>query len=360
MSMVPALSRCIPCSNAIKAVMLLIVAPVFAVFFLVLFAVWIVWKLFVRWPMGYICSPSGHVKAKPSKGGYCIVTGASGGIGKELCFDLAKRGYNLILVARSADLLEAMVPELKTASKDRIQTHVIVADLSKPGAAQALFDAAAALLTPEGGHVDYLLNNAGFATESLFDQHDPANINNMIQLNCVAAVLLTRLFLPGMIRRGCGGVLQVASIVSFCPGPSMAMYHGTKALLRVTSEAINYELHNTGVSVSCLNPGATATGFAAAGGTSKSWAFDKLACLFLLSSKGVAHAGINGMLSGDALIFTGLWVNQLLVESTLLLPRSFVHWFVYNLWTTPEVQAGRPTTTAALDDPGSLVVFEQP
>lgn len=108
-------------------------------------------NLFVRWPMGYICSPSGHVKAKPSKGGYCIVTGASGGIGKELCFDLAKRGYNLILVARSADLLEAMVPELKTVSKDRIQTHVIVADLSKPGAAQALFDAAAALLTPGGG-----------------------------------------------------------------------------------------------------------------------------------------------------------------------------------------------------------------
>jgi hypothetical protein len=184
-----------------------------------------------------------------------LVTGASSGIGLELakCFAADKPG--LILVARNTAALETLAAELR--AKHQIEVHVITADLARPDAAQSIFDE----LKGRGMTVDVLVNNAGFGLHGGFAELPLGRQLEIIQVNVMALVTLTGLFLPGMIQRKRGGVLNVGSVAGFLPGPDMAVYCATKAFVQSFTEAVAEELPGTGVTVTAFCPGATDTNF---------------------------------------------------------------------------------------------------
>ena len=173
--------------------------------------------------------------------GIALVTGASSGIGKELAVRLHGRGHTVVLVARSADALHALSAEL-SGSK------VVVADLSRPEGIEAVTEAVDA--------VDLLVNNAGFGDSGPFASSDQATAREMIELNCAGLTALCGAYLPGMLERRAGQVLNIASTAAFQAGPEMAVYYATKAFVLSFSEAIAEETRGTGVSVTAFCPGA--------------------------------------------------------------------------------------------------------
>jgi len=184
-----------------------------------------------------------------------LITGASSGIGLELAKCFAADKSNLILVARSTAALEALAADLRR--EHRIETHVITADLSLPEAATEIF-----LQTGRAGlAVDVLVNNAGFGLHGSFTELPQARQLEIIQVNIAALVELTGLFLPDMIQRQRGGILNVGSVAGFLPGPNMAVYYASKAFVLSFSEALHEELLGTGICVTNLCPGPTDTNF---------------------------------------------------------------------------------------------------
>src|SRR5712671_2718034 len=181
-----------------------------------------------------------------------LVTGASGGIGAALARELARHGHDLVLAARGVAAMEALAAELRAGGAG---ATVIAADLAQPGAAARLADD----IAQRGLAVDVLVNNAGLGAAGRFDRCDPARISEMLQVNIVALTELTRLLLPGMIARGRGRVMLVGSTAGFQPGPGMAVYFATKAYVLSLVEAIPEVFRGTGVTVTTLCPGPTAT-----------------------------------------------------------------------------------------------------
>src|SRR5271157_2494741 len=172
----------------------------------------------------------------------------------------AREGYNLVLVARSADKLRQLASELEKAHGTR--SLILAADLTEPGASAYVLDQT----TRADIHVDVLVNNAGFGQYGLFAENDLEECLRQIQLNVTTLTHLTRLYLPAMIERAkiektTGRILNVASTAAFQPGPLMAVYFATKAYVLYLSEALANELNGTGVTVTCLCPGPTATEF---------------------------------------------------------------------------------------------------
>src|SRR5580658_11232472 len=198
-----------------------------------------------------------------------LITGASGGIGYELAKLFARDHHNLVLVARSADKLAQVATELQTHG---VTVKTIALDLTTPPAPSFLFDQ----LQREGIAIDILVNNAGFGIYGEFAEMPEAEILGQIDLNIRALTELTRLFLPPMIARHNGRIMNVASTAGFQPGPLMAVYYATKAYVLSFSEAIANELRGSGVTVTCFCPGATHTGFARRAGMEKSRLFQKL------------------------------------------------------------------------------------
>ncbi|GAA5440743.1 hypothetical protein Dcae01_02263 [Deinococcus caeni] len=186
-----------------------------------------------------------------------LITGASSGIGESLARQLAAHGAHLILVARTEDRLHALAAEL--GARYRVQVHVLPADLNRPGAAAELHAAVQA----RGLNVDILVNNAGLGGYGEFSAQPPAEIDRMIAVNIGALTGLTRAFLPDMLARGRGRVLNVASTAAFQPGPLMAVYYATKAYVLSFSEAVAEEVAGSGVFVTALCPGPVQTGFQA-------------------------------------------------------------------------------------------------
>jgi short-subunit dehydrogenase len=184
-----------------------------------------------------------------------LITGASSGIGLELAKCFAADKSNLILVARSTDALETLADELRRQNK--IEVHVITADLSRPEASAEIFAQTGKL----GLTVDVLVNNAGFGLHGGFAELPLRRQLEIIQVNIAALVELTGLFLPGMIQRRRGGILNVGSVAGFLPGPQMAVYYASKAFVMSFSEALHEELRGTGVRVTDLCPGPTETNF---------------------------------------------------------------------------------------------------
>ncbi len=242
-----------------------------------------------------------------------LITGASSGIGLELAHLFAADRCNLALVARNGDKLMELAETLR--EKQRISVHVIPIDLSKAISPQKVFDR----LTQEGVAVDYLVNNAGFGAHGAFAELPVKRQMDMVQVNVCALTHLSRLFLPGMIERKRGGILNVASTAAFVPGPNMATYFASKAFVLSLSEALSEEVAGTGVKVSCLAPGPTHTGFADQAGVSESKMFKVAA----MDAKEVARTGYNGFRLGQALIIPGL-SNELGTVLTRLTPRSVV------------------------------------
>jgi hypothetical protein len=185
--------------------------------------------------------------------GTAVVTGASSGIGREFALALGPSARKLLLVARREDRLRELAAQL--TEQHRVPVDIIPADLSTA-------DGLAAVMHRVGAEeVDVLINNAGFATHGRFTDEDPARIGDEVALNVTAVVGLTRAVLPGMVGRGTGTVVNVASTAAFQPIPFMAVYGATKAFVLSFSEALWGELVGSGVTVLALAPGATSTGF---------------------------------------------------------------------------------------------------
>jgi uncharacterized protein len=241
-----------------------------------------------------------------------LITGASGGIGYELAKLFARDHHNLILVARSADKLAQVASELQASG---VTVKTIALDLATSPAPKFLFDQ----LQRENVIVDILINNAGFGTFGEFAQISEEEILGQIQLNITALTELTRLFLPAMIARRSGRIMNVASTAGFQPGPLMAVYYATKAYVISFSEAIANEVRNSGVTVTCFCPGATHTNFARRAGIDKSRLFQ----LGAMSAEKVALDGYRAVMEGRTLAISGAH-NWLVAQSTRFAPRKMV------------------------------------
>jgi len=184
-----------------------------------------------------------------------LITGASSGIGLELAKCFAAEKSNLVLVARTTAALEKLAAELR--EQFHIQVQVLSADLALAEAPQKIFDE----LSGAGQVVDVLVNNAGFGLQGNFLELSLERQLEILQVNQTALTALTGLFLPGMMARNRGGILNVGSIAAFQPGPGMAIYFASKAYVQSFTEALAAELSETRVAVSVLCPGPTATNF---------------------------------------------------------------------------------------------------
>ncbi len=226
---------------------------------------------------------------------------------------LAARGYAVALSARRKDRLESLAAELQR--EYRVRTLVIASDLSEPGAALDLCRAIAA----EGVEIDVLVNNAGFGLLGNFAETPWERELGMIDLNVRALVELTKRFLPGMVERGRGRVLNVASTAAFQPGPLMAVYFATKAFVLSFSEAVNEELRGTGVNVTTLCPGPTQSEF-----FEKAEAQDRqLGKGKLPTARQVAAFGIAALFEGKRTVVYG-FRNRILALMGRIAPRDAV------------------------------------
>jgi short-subunit dehydrogenase len=194
------------------------------------------------------------VVTKQTTSGFTLITGGNSGIGLELARQAAADGRDLILVAHNNSTLEAAAAELKP----KVTVHTISHDLSQPGAAEIVFDRVRTL----GVDVDCLINNAGFGDHGPFATSGLARQRNMIAVNITVLTELTRLFLPGMLERGHGQILNTASVTAFVPGPRMSVYFATKHYVLAFSEALLEELRGSGVTVTALCPPPVRTPFA--------------------------------------------------------------------------------------------------
>jgi hypothetical protein len=249
-----------------------------------------------------------------------LVTGASGGLGLEFARRLAQDRFNLVLVARSKDKLEALADELRRAHG--VAARVIAQDLALPNAPEEIY----AVLHSDEVEVEVLVNNAGFASYGFFNELDKDWELAMVQVNVVALTHLTKLFLRGMVERGRGRILNMASTAAFQPGPMMAVYYATKAYVLSFSEALANELQGTGVTVTALCPGPTETGFQSRAQMEDS----RLLTTGLMGAKQVVEIGYRGMLEGKTVVVPGLR-NYLFSLAPRLVPRDMAARFVRRL-----------------------------
>ncbi len=243
-----------------------------------------------------------------------LITGASSGIGKEFSKIHAEKGGDLIIIARSKDKLEKLEAELE--EKYNVQVLTIAKDLSRPEAPKEIY----AEVKGAGIEVDFLINNAGFGGRGKFHEREWEKDLAMINLNIVALSALTRFFLPDMVKRNSGKILNVSSTASLMPGPLQAVYYATKAYVTFFGNALAEELHDTNITVTTLMPGATETEFARTGGLEKTELFKKTA-----SPQSVALDGYNGMLKGKLDVISGLTTMQkMMVSSAPLMPKKML------------------------------------
>ena len=241
-----------------------------------------------------------------------LVTGGSGGIGLELAKVLARNGFDLVLVARNRDTLEAAAGQLE--GKFDVKAHVFAADLTRTDAPEAIFD----FLQNENIPIDVLVNNAGFGLGGEFADTKLQRELEMIQVNIVALTHLTKLFIPPMIKRKSGRVLNVASTAAFQPGPLMAVYYATKAYVLSFSEALSEELRNSGVTVTALCPGPTQTDFADTAEVGNSRLFNTFG---IADAADVAQYGFDAMMHGKRLAIPGI-KNKIIAQANRISPRA--------------------------------------
>jgi uncharacterized protein len=243
-----------------------------------------------------------------------LVTGASGGIGRELALVHARAGGDLVLIARNKEKLSALQEEVKR--EYGVEAIIFAKDLSRPETAEEIYRH----LIETGTEVDLLINNAGFGGFGYFHETDWDKEAQMIDLNVRSLTHLTKLFLPAMIVRGSGRVLNLASTAAFVPGPLMAVYYATKHYVLSFSEAIANEVAGTGVTVTALCPGPTASGFQAGADIEESRLVKGKR---LPTSKEVAEYGYKAMLQGKRVAVHGLG-NRLQLFSIRFTPRRLL------------------------------------
>ncbi len=241
-----------------------------------------------------------------------VITGASAGIGTELARVFARHGHELMLVARRADRLALLSGEIVAAGGK--PPLVLALDLSKPGAAQAIGQA----LTQQGGEPQYLVNNAGFGLVGLSETLSRDEQLEMIDLNVRTLTELSLAFADSLSRQR-GGLLNVASIAAFVPGPGMAVYYASKAFVLSFSMALSSEFARRGIRVTALCPGPVATEFAARAGIEGKMAPNFMA----VSAEKVAEDGYRGLMAGKRRVIPGL-VPKLVVFIMSLIPNSLL------------------------------------
>ncbi len=216
-----------------------------------------------------------------------LITGASSGIGKDLAHIHAEKGKDLVIVARRKEELKALKADLE--HKHDVKVKVIAKDLIAPNAAQEIYDE----LDKEGIEIEYLINNAGFGGHGYFHEQESDYQQRMITLNISSLTEITRLFLPQMVARDSGRILNVASTAGYLPGPLQAVYFATKAYVRSLSQGIAGELLDTNVTSTALCPGAVATEFAEQANLEDTSMFKSAK-----SSRSVAEFGYKAMMDG--------------------------------------------------------------
>lgn len=247
---------------------------------------------------------------KPDIDTTVVITGASSGIGAELAHGLARRGFGLLLVARRRERLDDLANEV--GKEYSVAVEVLPVDLSD---GQARAKLASRLRTePIAG----LCNSAGFGTSGVFHELPVERESDEVTLNALALMELTHAALRGMVGRGAGAVMNIASIAGFQPVPYMAVYSATKAFVQTFSEAVHEELHGTGVSVTCLCPGPVPTEWAEIANAER---FS--VPLAQVSPRDVAEAAIGGMLSGRRTVVPGM-VPKVVSTGGRFVPRSLL------------------------------------
>jgi len=244
-------------------------------------------------------------------GQWALVTGASGGIGYELSKQFALNGLNLILVSRNSERLTEVAFELE--KHYHVEAMVVPKDLSYPAAAEEVHEE----VQKRKLAVEVLVNNAGFGDLGPLAEAEWEVQRQMLQVNVTTLVELTRLFLPEMIRRKSGRILNIGSTGSFAPVPYMSVYGASKAFVLSFSEALSAELEGTGVSVTALCPGVTATQFARRAKTENSL----LVRLNQMTAADVARTGYRALMKRKPHVIPG-WLNKLMIGSLRFSPRS--------------------------------------
>ena len=263
-----------------------------------------------------------------------FTTGASSGIGLHLAHEFAKHGHPLVLVAP----VEAELAEIAKALADEygVPVTIIARNLEDDSAVDEIFER----VSREEGELDILVNNAGHGLQGPFSEIPIERDLSTVRLNVEAVLRLTKLFLPSMIRRGRGRILNVASVAAFEPGPLFAVYHASKAFVLSWSEALATELEDTGVTLTTLCPGPTDTDFFSKADMVGTRAFQKAN---LMAPQPVATAGYDGLMNEERVVVPGL-VNKIAVFSRRFLPKetqSRIHEKLYQQ-VEPEDRTRRP------------------
>ena len=246
---------------------------------------------------------------------YALVTGASRGIGRALALQLARRGYDLLLVARSEDQLTELAREI--GERHQRQAKVLATDLAAPAAAATV----AAWATHETSQLAVLVNNAGFGLWGRFEQLSLPEQQNMLQLNMLLPVALTHALLPALHQVPKAYILNVASTAAYQAVPSLTLYAASKAFLLSFSRGLRYELKDSNVSVSCLSPGATTTSFADRAGMGAE--LQATANKVSMTAEAVAETAVAGLLAGEVEIIPGV-LNKVSAGLTSIVPKGLV------------------------------------
>ncbi len=250
-----------------------------------------------------------------------FITGASSGIGMEMARILARRNVNLVLVARRGEILKQLKHDLEKENTIEVRTFPV--NLTDRAATDEIF----AELQQEGITIDYLINNAGFGTFGPFAESDLEREQAMLDVNITALARLTRHFLPGMLTRGRGRILNVASTAAFQAGPLMSGYCATKAFVLHFSEALAAEVAGSGVTVTAFCPGPVATGFISAADMEDASVYKNVKPVPV---QGVAEYGLAAMLAGKSVSVHGL-MNRIMAFSNRFVPRKLSTAIVFKI-----------------------------
>ncbi|MFZ4455035.1 MAG: SDR family NAD(P)-dependent oxidoreductase [Bacteroidales bacterium] len=243
-----------------------------------------------------------------------LITGASNGIGLELAKIHASKGGDLVLVARNKSKLDELKSELE--NQFGVTVYTIGKDLSAINAAHEVY----AETNKQNIQIDYLINNAGFGDFGMLEESDWNKQLDMINLNITTLTHFTKLYLQDMVKRRSGKIMNVASTAAFQPGPTMSVYCATKAYVLSFTEAVSNEVSDKGITVTALCPGATETGFQAAGGLDESELFKGKK---LPTAKEVADYGYKSMIKGKTVAIHGI-MNNIMSTSIRFIPRALV------------------------------------
>lgn len=252
-------------------------------------------------------------ETNPKTGMTALVTGASAGLGRDFARLFAAGGHDVVLIARRRARLEELAGELQ--HEHGVQARVIAADLTDPSAPEAIADE----LAGAGTAVEFLVNNAGFGSNGHFVDQSRKRELDMVAVNVSALLALTHLFLPAMIERGHGRILNIGSTAGFQPGPYMATYYASKAFVNHFSEAIAHEVAGTGVTVTVSCPGPVATEFGEVSGNGKSRLFKS----GVASSDDIARQAYTAMMKGKRMVVHGLTAKAG-VQALRISPRTAI------------------------------------